>query len=98
METAQSASVADDCDSTLQQYLDTLNVSCQGDESEAAILTWTPDANAPNVVYYQVSNLCMIILLTRPCMHHPQHCKSHNQKLWQFMDTFFVSFSPFYKD
>ena len=57
METAQSASVAVDCDSTLQQYLDTLNVSCQGDESEAAILTWTPDENTPDVVYYQVRNL-----------------------------------------
>ena len=42
------------CDSNLQDYLDTLSVSCQGDESEAAILTWTPDENTPDVVYYQV--------------------------------------------
>ena len=42
------------CDSNLQDYLDTLNVSCQGNESEAAILTWTPDENTPDVVYYQV--------------------------------------------
>ena len=55
-ETAQSASVALECNSTLQEYLDTLNVMCEGDESEAAILTWTPDENTPDVVYYQVSN------------------------------------------
>ena len=55
-ETSGSASVAEDCDSTLQDYLDTLSVSCQGDESEAAILTWTPDENTPDVVYYQVRN------------------------------------------
>ena len=53
-ETAGSASVAEDCDSTLQNYLDTLSVSCEGDESEAAVLTWTPDENTPDVVYYQV--------------------------------------------
>ena len=53
-ETAGSASVALDCDSTLQDYLDTLSVSCVGDESDAAILTWTPDENTPDVVYYQV--------------------------------------------
>ena len=53
-ETAGSESVALDCDSTLQDYLDTLSVSCEGDESDAAILTWTPDENTPDVVYYQV--------------------------------------------
>ena len=45
------------CDSNLQDYLDTLRVSCQGDESEAAILTWTPDDDTPDVVYYQVRNV-----------------------------------------
>ena len=54
-ETAESAAVAMNCDSNLQDYLDTLSVSCQGDESEAAILTWTPDEDTPDVVYYQVS-------------------------------------------
>ena len=43
------------CSSNLQDYLDTLSVSCQGDESEAAILTWTPNEDTPDVVYYQVS-------------------------------------------
>ena len=43
-----------DCSSNLQDYLDTLSVSCQGNESEAAILTWTPDEDTPDVVYYQV--------------------------------------------
>ena len=52
-ETDESASVAENCDSTLQEYLDTLNVTCQ-DEGEAAILKWTPDENTPDVVYYQV--------------------------------------------
>ena len=56
-ETAQSESVAMDCNSNLQDYLDTLTVSCQGDESEAAILTWTPDENTPDVVYYQVRHV-----------------------------------------
>ena len=53
-ETAGSESVAMDCDSTLQDYLDTLSVSCVGAESDTAILTWTPDENTPDVVYYQV--------------------------------------------
>ena len=56
-ETAQSGAVAMNCDSNLQDYLDTLSVSCQGDKSEAAILTWTPDQNTPDVVYYQVSHI-----------------------------------------
>ena len=54
VETDSSAAVAEDCDSELQQYLDTLDVTCQGDESDAAILQWTPDDNTPNLVYYQV--------------------------------------------
>ena len=53
-ETNKSASVAEDCDSELQEYLDTLNVRCHGDKSDAAILTWTPDDDTPDVVYYQV--------------------------------------------
>ena len=56
-ETAGSESVALDCDSTLQDYLDSLNVSCVGDDSDVAILTWTPDENTPDVVYYQVRTL-----------------------------------------
>ena len=55
VETDASASVAEDCNSNLQEYLDTLSVSCQGDESEAAILTWTPDDDTPDIVYYQVN-------------------------------------------
>jgi len=35
-----------------------LTVSCEGDESEAARLTWTPDVNTPSVVYYQVKPVC----------------------------------------
>ena len=54
VETDDSAAVAEDCDSELQEYLDTLDVTCQGDESEAAILTWTPDDETPNYVFYQV--------------------------------------------
>ena len=61
-ETAGSASVAENCDSTLQDYLDTLSLSCQGDESEVAILTWTPDENIPDVVYYQVRKLYVKVL------------------------------------
>ena len=53
-ETASSGAIALDCNRNLQDYLDTLTVSCQGDASEAAILTWTPDENTPDVVYYQV--------------------------------------------
>ena len=56
IETDQSASVAADCNSELQEYLDTLDVMCLSDGSEAAILTWTPDENTPDVVYYQVSS------------------------------------------
>lgn len=55
IETDRSAAVAENCNSNLQEYLDTLTVSCQGTESEAAILTWTPDENTPDVVYYQVA-------------------------------------------
>ena len=54
VETASSGAVAEDCDRNLQDYLDTLTVNCEGEESEAAILTWTPDENTPDVVYYQV--------------------------------------------
>ena len=53
-ETEESAAVAEDCNSELQEYLDTLNVTCQGNETSAAILTWTPDENTPDIVYYQV--------------------------------------------
>ena len=56
-ETDQSASVAENCDSELQQYLDTLDLTCQGDESDAAILTWMPDDDTPDVVYYQVYHM-----------------------------------------
>ena len=59
METDTSAAVAENCNSNLQEYLDTLTVTCQGDESEVAILTWTPDENTPDVVYYQVSGMNM---------------------------------------
>ena len=55
METAASGGVATDCASTLEDYQNTLEVSCEGDESEAAILTWTPDDNTPDVVFYQVN-------------------------------------------
>ena len=58
-ETAESESVALDCNSTLRDYLDTLNVSCVGAESDAAILTWTPDENTPDIVYYQVRKMLM---------------------------------------
>ena len=56
-ETAQSGAVAMNCSSNLQDYLDTLSVSCQGEESEVAILTWTPDEDTPEVIYYQVSHI-----------------------------------------
>ena len=55
VETASSGAVAEDCDRNLQDYLDTLTVTCEGEESEVAVLTWTPDENTPDVVYYQVS-------------------------------------------
>ena len=55
-ETASSGAVAEDCDKNLQDYLDTLTVTCEGEDSEAAILTWTPDENTPDVVYYQVGS------------------------------------------
>ena len=68
METSSSASVATNCSSSLEDYLNTLTVSCEGDESEAAILTWTPDDNTPDLVYYQVSLviavLCILNLLS----------------------------------
>ena len=57
IETDRSAAVAENCNSNLQEYLDTLTVSCQGDENEVAILTWTPDEDTPDVVYYQVGSI-----------------------------------------
>ena len=62
METSVSASVATSCDSTLQQYINTLNLSCQGNDDEAAVLVWTPDENIPNTVYYQVKFLIGLLL------------------------------------
>ena len=56
VETEDSAAVAENCDSELQDYLDTLDVTCQSNESDAAILSWTPDDNTPDIVYYQVSS------------------------------------------
>ena len=56
VETEDSAAVAENCDSELQDYLDTLDVTCQSNESDPAILTWTPDENTPDIVYYQVSS------------------------------------------
>ena len=52
--------MATDCNSGLEDYLKTLDVSCVGDESEAAILTWTPDDSTPDLVYYQVINILLI--------------------------------------
>ena len=68
IETDESGAVATNCSSSLEDYLNTLTVSCEGDESEAAILTWTPDDNTPDLVYYQVithyhmiiSDLCCV--------------------------------------
>ena len=54
VETDQSASVAENCNSKLQEYLDTLDVRCEGNNNDAAILTWTPNDDTPDVVYYQV--------------------------------------------
>ncbi|XP_065916173.1 protein Skeletor, isoforms B/C-like [Dysidea avara] len=56
VETSSSGNVATSCSSSLEDYLNTLTVSCEGDESEAAILTWTPDDNTPDLVYYQCAN------------------------------------------
>ena len=87
VETALSASVAMECNSTLQEYLNTLNVRCEGDESEAAILTWTPDENTPDVVYYQVSNVYMMLIANVQCSHYAyshvaiysyMHCLQHS--------------------
>jgi len=55
VETDRSGDVATDCNSSLEDYLDTLDVTCEGEESEAAILEWTPDDDTPDVVYYQVN-------------------------------------------
>ena len=55
VETASSANVATECSSTLQDYQNSLRVSCQGSASEAANLTWTPNENTPDTVYYQVN-------------------------------------------
>ena len=55
VETERSGAVATDCNSNLEDYLDTLDVTCEGEESEAAILEWTPDDDTPDVVYYQVN-------------------------------------------
>ena len=54
METSSSGDVAATCSSSLEDYLNTLDVSCEGDEGDVGILTWTPDENTPDVVYYQV--------------------------------------------
>ena len=56
VESSSSGDVATSCSNSLEDYLNTLTVSCEGDESEAAILTWTPDDNTPDLVYYQVIN------------------------------------------
>ena len=61
METSSSASAATNCSSSLEDYLNTLTVSCEGDESEAAVLRWIPDDNTPALVYYQV-NLVIPVL------------------------------------
>ena len=63
VETASSANVATECSSTLQDYQNSLRVSCQGSASEAANLTWTPNENTPDTVYYQVnfSPACLLL-------------------------------------
>ena len=66
LETSSSGDVATNCSSRLDDYLNTLTVSCQGDESEAAILTWTPDDNTPDLVYYQVKLVKPIHANTSP--------------------------------
>ena len=60
VETSSSGNVATSCSNSLEDYLNTLTVSCEGDESEAAILTWTPDDNTPDLVYYQVDTLSQL--------------------------------------
>jgi len=75
VETSSSGDAATDCDSTLEDYLNTLTVSCEGDESEAVTLTWTPDDNTPDLVYYQVKPvkvLCMqnMLSICYTCLSH----------------------------
>ena len=67
VETDESGAVATNCSSSLEDYLNTLTVSCEGDESEAAILTWTPDDNTPDLVYYQVITHHMITIYSDLC-------------------------------
>ncbi len=55
IEGARGAAVREGCGSR-EDYEESLECSC--DESgEPAILTWTPDENTPDTLYYQVISL-----------------------------------------
>ena len=40
---------------TFEAFAETLDLQCQ--QGESGVLTWTPDASTPDLVYYQVSRL-----------------------------------------
>ncbi len=51
-ETDESSRLRQECSTTLRNYTDSLSLSC--DPGRGGVLTWTPDDNTPDLVYYQV--------------------------------------------
>ncbi len=51
-ETDESNRLRQECSTTLRNYTDSLSLSC--DPGRGGVLTWTPDDNTPDLVYYQV--------------------------------------------
>ena len=64
IETQSSNAIRENC-GNLTAYTSLLMLvgSCSNGNGNPGRLVWTPDANTPDVVYYQVCNICVNTLL-----------------------------------
>ena len=56
---------------TFEEYKDQLRLECEGDIVNRPTFTWKPDADTPDLVYYQVSRgsssiVCSLLHRTAP--------------------------------
>lgn len=68
METEESISAYSSCES-VTDYQESLETNC--DDGDSGVITWTPDDDTPDVVYYQVHTASYAILT---CTVHVHDC------------------------
>ena len=66
METEASETTRQTC-GDLQMYIDTLETPASCNSGEPGKLVWTPDENTPDLVYYQVIHVYLLVSLTTSC-------------------------------